>query len=100
PRPRAADLARRARRWYRAPDRGRRRRRRARAAPGPRRVIGERASTSGRPCPRSERALVMSGMTRIVVLYNPDYDAEQAQHTSLDVTSVRESARAIAGALV
>jgi D-alanine-D-alanine ligase len=39
-------------------------------------------------------------MARIVVLYNTDYDAEQAQHTSLDVTSVRESARAIARALV
>jgi D-alanine-D-alanine ligase len=39
-------------------------------------------------------------MVRIVVLYNTDYDAEQAHHTSLDVTSVRESARAIAGALI
>lgn len=39
-------------------------------------------------------------MARIVVLYNTDYDAEQAHHTGLDVTSVRESARAIAGALV
>jgi D-alanine-D-alanine ligase len=33
---------------------------------------------------------------RIVVLYNTDYDAEQ---TGPDITSVRESARAIAGAL-
>lgn len=39
-------------------------------------------------------------MARIVVLYNTDYDAEQADHTGLDVTSVRESARAIAGALI
>jgi len=39
-------------------------------------------------------------MARIVVLYNTDYDAEQAQHTTLDVTSVRESAKAIARALV
>jgi D-alanine-D-alanine ligase len=39
-------------------------------------------------------------MARIVVLYNTDYDAEQAGNTGLDVTSVRESARAIAGALV
>jgi D-alanine-D-alanine ligase len=35
-------------------------------------------------------------MQRIVVLYNTDYDAEQ---TGLDITSVRESARAIAGGL-
>jgi D-alanine-D-alanine ligase len=39
-------------------------------------------------------------MSRIVVLYNTDYDAEQAEHTGLDVTSVRESAKAIAGALI
>ncbi|HEX4455118.1 MAG TPA: hypothetical protein VH143_29860 [Kofleriaceae bacterium] len=39
-------------------------------------------------------------MARIVVLYNTDYDAEQAEHAGVDVTSVRESARAIAGALV
>ncbi len=39
-------------------------------------------------------------MARIVVLYNTDYDAEQANHSALDVTSVRESARAVAGALV
>jgi D-alanine-D-alanine ligase len=35
-------------------------------------------------------------MQRIVVLYNTDYDAEQ---TGPDITSVRESARAIAGGL-
>jgi D-alanine-D-alanine ligase len=39
-------------------------------------------------------------MARIVVLYNTDYDAEQAHHTALDVTSVRDSAKAIARALV
>jgi D-alanine-D-alanine ligase len=39
-------------------------------------------------------------MARIVVLYNTDYDAEQAEHAGVDVTSVRDSARAIAGALV
>jgi D-alanine-D-alanine ligase len=36
-------------------------------------------------------------MPRIVVLYNTDYDAEQ---TGPDITSVRESARAIAGGLI
>src|SRR5690242_20522841 len=35
-------------------------------------------------------------MARIIVLYNTDYDAEQA---TADLTSVRESARAIAGGL-
>jgi D-alanine-D-alanine ligase len=35
-------------------------------------------------------------MQRIVVLYNTDYDAE---HTGPDITSVRESARAIVGGL-
>ena len=39
-------------------------------------------------------------MARIVVLYNTDYDAEQARHTGSDVTSVRESAKAIARALL
>ena len=38
-------------------------------------------------------------MARIVVLYNTDYDAEQAREAGPDITSVRESARAIAGAL-
>lgn len=38
-------------------------------------------------------------MARIVVLYNTDYDAEQATLTGLDVTSVRESAKAITRAL-
>ncbi len=38
-------------------------------------------------------------MARIVVLYNTDYDAEQATLTGPDVTSVRDSAKAIAGAL-
>lgn len=38
-------------------------------------------------------------MARIVVLYNTDYDAEQAALTGLDVTSVRESAKAITRAL-
>src|SRR5579863_3977066 len=38
-------------------------------------------------------------MARIVVLYNTDYDAEQARAAGPDITSVRESARAIAGAL-
>ena len=37
-------------------------------------------------------------MARIVVLYNTDFDAEQAKQTP-DLTSVRESAKAIAGAL-
>jgi D-alanine-D-alanine ligase len=36
---------------------------------------------------------------RIVVLYNTDYDAEQARSTP-DLTSVRDSAKAIAGALI
>lgn len=39
-------------------------------------------------------------MARIVVLYNTDYDAEQARLTGPDMTSVRGSAKAIAGALV
>jgi D-alanine-D-alanine ligase len=39
-------------------------------------------------------------MARIVVLYNTDYDAEQAANTGPDATSVRGSAKAIAGALV
>src|SRR5690242_18008990 len=39
-------------------------------------------------------------MARIVVLYNTDYDAEQATLTGPDVTSVRDSAKAIARALV
>ena len=39
-------------------------------------------------------------MARIVVFYNTDYDAEQATLTGPDVTSVRDSAKAIAGALV
>lgn len=39
-------------------------------------------------------------MARIVVLYNTDYDAEQAVLTGPDVTSVRDSAKAIASALV
>ncbi len=38
-------------------------------------------------------------MARIVVLYNTDYDAEQATLTGPDVTSVRESAKAITRAL-
>ena len=38
-------------------------------------------------------------MARIVVLYNTDYDAEQATLAGPDVTSVRESAKAIARAL-
>jgi D-alanine-D-alanine ligase len=38
-------------------------------------------------------------MPRIVVLYNTDYDAEQATLTGPDVTSVRESAKAITRAL-
>ncbi|HTR51203.1 MAG TPA: hypothetical protein VMJ10_10890 [Kofleriaceae bacterium] len=38
-------------------------------------------------------------MARIVVLYNTDYDAEQAREAGPDITSVRESARAIVGAL-
>lgn len=38
-------------------------------------------------------------MARIVVLYNTDYDAEQAALTGPDVTSVRESAKAITRAL-
>jgi D-alanine-D-alanine ligase len=38
-------------------------------------------------------------MARIVVLYNTDYDAEQATLTGLDVTSVRDSAKAITRAL-
>ena len=37
-------------------------------------------------------------MTRIVVLYNTDYDEEQAKQTP-DLTSVRDSAKAIASAL-
>ncbi len=39
-------------------------------------------------------------MARIVVLYNTDYDAEQAANTGPDATSVRGSAKAIAGGLV
>jgi D-alanine-D-alanine ligase len=39
-------------------------------------------------------------MARIVVLYNTDYDAEQAGNTGPDATSVRGSAKAIAVALV
>jgi D-alanine-D-alanine ligase len=39
-------------------------------------------------------------MARIVVLYNTDYDAEQAMNTGPDATSVRGSAKAIAVALV
>ena len=39
-------------------------------------------------------------MARIVVLYNTDYDAEQAANTGPDATSVRGSAKAIAVALV
>ncbi|HUJ58046.1 MAG TPA: hypothetical protein VLX92_06125 [Kofleriaceae bacterium] len=39
-------------------------------------------------------------MARIVVLYNTDFDAEQAANTGPDATSVRGSAKAIAGALV
>ena len=38
-------------------------------------------------------------MARIVVLYNTDYDAEQATLTGPDVTSVRDSAKAITRAL-
>lgn len=38
-------------------------------------------------------------MARIVVLYNTDYDAEQATLTGPDVTSVRDSAKAITCAL-
>ncbi len=38
-------------------------------------------------------------MARIVVLYNTDYDAAQATLTGPDVTSVRESAKAITRAL-
>jgi D-alanine-D-alanine ligase len=38
-------------------------------------------------------------MARIVVLYNTDYDAEQATQTGPDVTSVRDSAKAITRAL-
>jgi len=38
-------------------------------------------------------------MARIVVLYNTDYDAEQATLIGPDVTSVRESAKAITRAL-
>jgi D-alanine-D-alanine ligase len=37
-------------------------------------------------------------VAKVVVLYNTDYDAEQARSTP-DLTSVRESARAIVGAL-
>lgn len=37
-------------------------------------------------------------MAKVVVLYNTDFDAEQAKQTP-DLTSVRESAKAIAGAL-
>jgi D-alanine-D-alanine ligase len=37
-------------------------------------------------------------VAKVVVLYNTDYDAEQAKQTP-DLTSVRESAKAIAGAL-
>jgi D-alanine-D-alanine ligase len=37
---------------------------------------------------------------RIVVFYNTDYDAEQADLTGPDVTSVRDSANAVANALV
>lgn len=40
------------------------------------------------------------GASRIVVLYNTDFDAEQAKAAGPDITSVRESAKAIAGALV
>jgi len=39
-------------------------------------------------------------MARIVVLYNTDFDAEQAANTGPDATSVRGSAKAIAVALV
>jgi D-alanine-D-alanine ligase len=39
-------------------------------------------------------------MAKIVVLYNTDYDAEQAANTGPDATSVRGSAKAIAVALV
>src|SRR5215211_6278618 len=40
-------------------------------------------------------------MARIVVLYNTDYDAEQAANANLpDATSVRGSAKAIASALM
>ena len=39
-------------------------------------------------------------MARIIVLYNTDYDADQARAAGPDITSVKGSAKAIAGALV